>query len=261
MLQRQRAMARSVEQRRVLDAQYAAANYNLGLTRVSSGDHSEALVYFQRAVEVQPNHVDALVNLGALLARAGRAQKALVYFERAVAIDPDSLPARINLAAALNASRKYAVAVSHFEAVLAADPNHAQSHSQLARALLELGKIEAAAGHLQRAVELNPTDVAASITLAWLESTSPHDSLRDGAHALELAERLLTSGRVSRLILLDVLAAAQAESGNFAAAEATLSEAIRQLGDRNPSASQTLRSRLTEYQAGTPHRDADGKYP
>ena len=103
--------------------------------------------------------------------------------QRAVDLRPDSIPARVNLAAALSASDEFAAAVTHYEAILSTDPNNASAHAQLARCLVELSQIEFAVEHLRAAVRLNPNDFAATLTLAWLQATSPDEAVRDGASA------------------------------------------------------------------------------
>jgi tetratricopeptide (TPR) repeat protein/thiol-disulfide isomerase/thioredoxin len=260
-MQRQRTRARTDAERQELDRQFAAASFDLGLALMSSGDAAEARAHFQRAVDVQPKHVGALVNLGALLARSGQQELAVEYLARAVAADPASLPARTNLAAALGTRGRFADALPHYRVILAAEPDNAQAHSRMARALLELNDAPAATVHLKQAVELNSQDFAATLCLAWIQATSPHDELRDGAHAVRLARRLNSVTGGGNASLLDLLAAAYAEQGDFAAASATLSQALSRLGTRNADVRRLWQSRLQEYERHQPHRDPDGKYP
>jgi tetratricopeptide (TPR) repeat protein len=261
VIQRQLAGAHTDEQRKELTEQFAAANFNLGMTLVSSGDFTEAADYFRRAVEIKPDHVEALINMGAVFGRARKLDMAVKTLQRAVELSPASIPARVNLAAALTASGEFPAAVPHYEAILSAEPNNASAHSQLARSLVELGRIEAAAKHLDTAVRLNPHDYAATLTLAWLQSTSTINAVRDGRNAVTLAQRLDSASRGQNLMILDVLAAAFAEQGDFESAKATLHNAIALVGDRNPSVRQILLGRLKQYEAQQPHRDEDGKYP
>jgi tetratricopeptide (TPR) repeat protein len=261
VIQRQLATAQTDDQRRELTEEYAAANFNLGMTLVSSGDLAEAASYFQRTLELEPDHVEALINLGALLGRAQRLEPALKMLERAVELRPDSIPARVNLAAALTSKSDFASAAPHYEAILSAEPNNASAHSQLARSLVELGQIEVAAGHLDSAVRLNPGDVAATLTLAWLQATSPIEAVRDGTSAVELAQRLQSASGGENPMVLDVLAAAFAEQGDFESAKTTIQKALRHLGDRNPAVQQSFLARLKQYESSQPHRDEDGKYP
>jgi tetratricopeptide (TPR) repeat protein/thiol-disulfide isomerase/thioredoxin len=260
-LERRRSRARSDAERAELDRQFAAANFDLGLAMLSSGDQAEAMAYFQRAVAVQSSHVGALTNIGALLARGGQPRQAVDYLQRALDADPESQSARTNLAAALGALERFADAAAQYRVILKAEPDDAQAHAQLARILLEQGDAAAAIDHLQRAVELNPQEFAASVSLAWIRATSPHDSMRDGAQALQLAQRLLRSTRGRNAIVLDLLAAAQAEQGDYAAATATLNQALSRLGPRQTSTRRLWQTRLQQYQQRKPYRDPDGRYP
>jgi len=261
MLQRQLAGARTDRERQELTEQFAAANFNLGMTLVSSGDFAEAANYFQRTIELKPDHVEALINLGAVFGRARNVDMAVKTLQRAVEVSPDSIPARVNLAIALSASGEFAATIPHYEAILSAEPNSANAHAHLARALIELGRIEPAAEHLKTAVRLNPHDFAATLTLAWLQATSPLDEVRDGASALELAQRLNSASRGENLMVLDVLAAAFAEQRDFESAKAMMRDAVARVGDRNASVRETFLTRLKQYEAREPHRDEDGKYP
>jgi tetratricopeptide (TPR) repeat protein len=261
MFERLVAGTQTEEQRQELTEQFAAAYFNLGMTLVSSGDIAEAADHLQRTIELQPNHLEALINLGAVYGRARNLEMAVKTLERAVELNPNSIPARVNLASALSASGEFAAAIPHFEAILQAEPNSANAHAHLGRALIELRRIEPAAEHLKTAVRLNPQDFAAALTLAWLQATSPIDAVRDGASALELAQRLKSSTGGANVMVLDVLAAAFAEQGDFESAQATMHDAVALLGDRNPSVRDTLLTRVKEYEANQPHRDNDGKYP
>jgi tetratricopeptide (TPR) repeat protein len=261
MLPRLLAGARTDEQRGELTEQFAAANFNLGMTLVSSGDFAEAANYFQRTIELEPNHLEALINLGAVLGRNRSPELASKMLERAVELNPESIPARVNLAAALNASGEFEAAVPHYEAILSAEPNNAHSHAHLARSLIELGRIEPAAEHLKTAIRLNPQDVAATLSLAWLQATSPIDAVRDGGNAVTLAQRLHARSRGENLMVTDVLAAALAEQGDFASARDMMRDVAARLGERNASARLIFLARLKQYESRQPHRDEDGKYP
>ncbi len=261
MIQQQIAGARTEDERQQLTDQLADSHFNLGMTLVSSGDFAEAANYFQRTIELEPDHVEALINLGGLFGRARNLELAVKTLQRAVELSPDSIPARVNLAAALSASGDFAAAVPHYEAIVSAEPNNASAQAQLARCLVELAQIESAVEHLLVAVQLNPNDFAATLTLAWLQATSPKDAIRDGASALNLAQRLHSASGGENLMVLDVLAAAYAEQGDFASAKATMLDAVARVGENNPSVRQILLARQKQYEANQPHRDEDGKYP
>lgn len=101
------------------------------------------------------------------------------------------------------------------------------------RACRELGAALSAAAHdaearraFDCALDVDANDREAALELAWLLATSPGDRKgTDGTTALRLAEAAV-AGRPPDASDLDVLAAAQAATGDFAAAEATAKRAL-----------------------------------
>ncbi|KAF4656772.1 Tetratricopeptide repeat protein 14 [Perkinsus chesapeaki] len=55
----------------------------------SGGDLEEALVYYDSALELDPNHADALVAKGAALTSQGKYNEAIKCFDRALRVRPD----------------------------------------------------------------------------------------------------------------------------------------------------------------------------
>ena len=88
---------------------------------------------------------------------------------------------------------------------------------------IDNGRFSEAIHKYEQAIRLkpNPSDISTSKArrwaqnnLAWLLATCSHDSVRDGARALTLAEQLVTS-YPRDVAYLDSLAAAYAEVGRF----------------------------------------------
>lgn len=72
-----------------------------------------------------------------------------------------------------------------------------------------------AVSYLERAVEMDPNAVSALHLLAWLRATAAEHTIRDGKKALELAEKACLRTGYRDPNLLDTLAAAYAEIGQF----------------------------------------------
>ena len=75
------------------------------------------------------------------------------------------------------------------------------------------------------AIQVRPGDAVLLGGMAWLLATSPAASLRDGAKAVELAQRAARLPGVRKAESLDTLAAAYAEAGRFPEAVKTAEEA------------------------------------
>jgi tetratricopeptide (TPR) repeat protein len=89
--------------------------------------------------------------------------------------------------------------------------------------------------------------------LAWILSTCADASLRDGKRAVELATHACELTGRKNAWLLDTLAAAFAETGDFKAAVETQREALKLLG-KQAAIEKEFRDRLESYEAKRPFR-------
>jgi hypothetical protein len=102
-------------------------------------------------------------------------------------------------------------------------------------------------------LQLNPQSDAAN-NLAWLLATAPQDELRNGEEALRLARQLNQVNQ--RPEVLDTLAAAYAETGDFDAAAQTAETAIMRASlAKQTKLEQEIRARLELYQQHKPYRE------
>ena len=69
------------------------------------------------------------------------------------------------------------------------NPNDSAAHFILAQVAGHLGRADEAVSHLNEALRLNPDYAEAMNNLAWTLATCPETNLRNGARAVELAER------------------------------------------------------------------------
>jgi hypothetical protein len=96
-------------------------------------------------------------------------------------------------------------------------------------------------------------DLVALNNLAWILSTSSDPAHRDGRRAVGLAERAVLLTERKDPGMLDTLAAACAEAGEFGKAAEALREAIGICQDENHKGKYNVRLKL--YEANTPLRD------
>ena len=91
--------------------------------------------------------------------------------------------------------------------------------------------------------------------LAWLLATCPYAELRNGTSAVSYAERAVGLTHRKNAALLDTLAAAWAESGDFAKAISVQKEAIALLQDEKEK--KDFASRLKLYESNKPYHEAE----
>jgi hypothetical protein len=120
-----------------------------------------------------------------------------------------------------------------------------------------MGNRRLAARHFAAAVAGRQDEPFLLNRLGWLLATSPEDDVRDGARAVEVAERAVRITRRDDATSLDTLAAAYAETGRFDAAVAAAREAITVATRKGPAALlPELNARLVAYQARQPSRES-----
>ena len=109
--------------------------------------------------------------------------------------------------------------------MLGDDPNDFAANLGLATALPHLGRNAEAKTHLKTAVQNCPDEPEALNNLAWTLATSDTAELRDGPHAVQLAERACKLTGYREIIMVGTLGAAYAEAGRFEDAIATAQKA------------------------------------
>ena len=187
------------------------------------GDRQKALALFERAVNVDPNHVGAHLNFGAALLATGRPGLARRHFELSVELEPDNAQARFNLGTFFGSYEEDGPAVEHLSRAVELDPELDRARFNLANALRRQGRCREAGAHYARVLSKDPANRAARFgqadcfvaTNRWAEALSalreaeiaaaddarllslharllsccPDDGIRDGAKAVELASR------------------------------------------------------------------------
>jgi tetratricopeptide (TPR) repeat protein len=117
----------------------ARAEFERGLDLEGDAPDQARLAY-ARAVELDPELVDAYVNLGRLVHEAGRAAEAAALYEAALKRCPDDAVVHFNLAIALEDSEGPNAALLEYQRALDLDPDFADAHFNLAGLCELLGR-------------------------------------------------------------------------------------------------------------------------
>ncbi len=163
---------------------------------------------------------------GLRLVTKQRVPDAIRHLEKAVALAPNHADSRLNLASLLQRVNQPDKAIGHFRELARQQPGSAPVHFFLANALQSRGFTGEAIASYRTAHQLKPGSPATN-NLAWMLATSRDDSLRNGAEALTLAELVCRGAGANDPLLLNTLAAAYAETGQFDKAVATTEAALK----------------------------------
>ncbi len=235
---------------------FAEAHNGLGSALIQTGRGDEAITHFQKALELQPDFAEARYNLGNAFFQKGQLDRAMIHYQMALELQPDHAGIHNNLGWILLQNGRVDEAITHFQAALKIQPDIAPIHVNLAIALLRKGQAREAVAQYEAALKLQRDNVRALSDLARLLATWPDAAVRDGAQAVELAQRANRLSNGQDPAILQTLAAAFAEAGQFSQSVATAQRALR-LADSPPNRelADAIRSQIELYQARKPFRD------
>ncbi|MCY2925442.1 MAG: tetratricopeptide repeat protein, partial [Planctomycetota bacterium] len=237
------------------DPDHADAHYNLAAFLQQTGKLPEAIEHYEQALRINPD-LAKTTNVTAALAGARKAVAAIERCRQALRARPDDPEARNNLGAELSQCGQTAQAIEQFEQALRARPDYAEAHYNLALARERTGAIPEAIAHYTQALQRKGDLLPALNNLAWLLATQNDPSLRNGPEAVRLAERACQLTGRKQGALLDTLAAAYAQAGQFPDAIAAAQEALALVQAANqPASAADIQSRLSGYRAGHAFRD------
>ena len=181
----------------------------------------EAVLDYRKALEINPNFPEAINNLGYCYLQTGQVDDAITQFEKVAKLQPNFAPEYANLGDAFHRKGAAGEAIANY----------------------------------QKAIELRPQFTTVMQKLAWILSTWPDASIRNGTKAVELAEQAsqLTRGRDAGI--LRTLAAAYAETGRYSEAVSTAREAMAlATGKSDAALASKLEKEIGTYQSNAPCR-------
>ena len=134
--------------------------------------------------------------------------------------------AHFNLAAELIKQQRFGDAIEQYEATVRIRPRYPHAQCNLASALNHEGQTAEAIPHYYAALKYDRDDRFALNNLAWLRATCRRSGFRNGAEAVELAQRAVRLSNGREAALIGTLAASYAEAGRFPEAVQTARQAI-----------------------------------
>lgn len=258
-----------------------------------NGERQKALPMFEKIVKVHPRFTPGRLSLAVHLQNEGRYAEAIAQNKAALAIDPGLVVAHQNLGNCYFDQQDLPKALQHYSTFLEALPEDAETlhkvgvihelQDQPAEAEKFYRKAVAAQPqearyhfslggylHRQNKADLAASDLAARQVLeglllkkdwpqaagdmAWALATSKDQQKRNGPWALLLARNACLATNESDARLLDIQAAALAETGQYPAAVSMARKALAAARKSGPESLATdIEARLQLYEAGQPY--------
>ena len=133
---------------------------------------AKAEEHFRKAIELNPNHVQAYLGYGKYLAIINRTRDAAEMAEQAIRLDPLSASTHAAAGEVFHASRKYGRASELLHTAVTLHPDGTQYQVQLACIYGGAGDFEKAHEYIDRAIHRSGGDLRAQAIQAWLNTQS-----------------------------------------------------------------------------------------
>jgi len=220
-------------------------NFFLGNAFWVSGNLDEAAKNYRSVLRSAPNSEDVHYRLGYILCLQKKWPEAGIQFNEVLRLDPNNPFVRKFLGDALSAQEKFTDAEAEYSTALQLNPGDPVIEQALEK------------NRYLETLHLKPDSPEVLNNLAWMLATSTNADMRDGARAVQLAERACELTHHQKTIYLGTLAAAYAEAGRFDDAISTAQKACALASE---SGDQNLLKRNQEllvlYRAHQPYHEA-----
>jgi tetratricopeptide (TPR) repeat protein len=269
-------------------AQVSSSLTNRGNAYAAKGDVYKALRDYDEAVKLNPKSAGAYVDRALVLVRLGDLEGAMKDYGQAITANPKQWQAYFNRAAELRDRGKLREAVDDLNNVMELNPEFAGAYMNRADIYIRQGELDKAAADYNAALLRDPKladvyiaranifiqkrnyqqavrDLQAAVqmktkrpervlnSLAWLRATCPEAEIRNGKEAVELALKACELSEWKDWGIIDTLAAAYAEQGDFDRA-IKYQKQVLQIG-KSSNDYDKIKQHLALYEQHTPYRE------
>jgi len=151
-----------------LEPNNSRAWFLLGLAHDYRENIDQAIDCYLKAIELYPDYLEALVNLGTDYTKIGDLDKAVACFTEALDIKPDYIEAMVNLGQVYLERDNPEEAIDVCSRALLFTSEYQPTYTTLGRAYLQLNDHDKATEFFEKALELKPNDYETYNFLAWV---------------------------------------------------------------------------------------------
>jgi tetratricopeptide (TPR) repeat protein len=234
---------------------------NQGITAASQKKYDEALRFYDHGLQSHPgvrNRAVLLCNRATTLGHLERREESGRDYDEAIRLDPNFFQAYFNRGINHRELGRIPEAIRDFSEALRLNPKFAPAYVDRAAIYLHQNNAGAAYADWLKVLEnIDTVEVEHRPRIlndiAWWLATSPAKLCRDGKTALRAAMQACELSHWTRSDVLDTLAAAYAETGDFGSAISWENQAL-QLTPASSPQHDIMKQRLRLYQQRKPYR-------
>ncbi len=241
-----------------LHAQDVALYVNRGNVWQTKGKYDKAIEAYDEAIRINPKVPQEFSNRGLAWRFKGEYDKAIADCSAALRLKPNYLSAYVNRGVSYSDKGDYDKAIADFTEVIRLRPTFGMGYFNRGNAWKNKGEYDKAIADYNKSIEVDPDDPRAYNILAWFQATCPDKQFRDGEKAIRNATRAYDLDNGQHWNLIDTLAAANAEIGDFNKAREWLAKAVELAGKDELTTEkdrQKLSSRQELFKQNKPYRE------
>jgi tetratricopeptide (TPR) repeat protein len=235
------------------DAENYSTRANL---EVQTRQYEKATTDYGKAQRLEPSKLQYAYAIAQIYKYLGHFDDEISFCKKLAAEHPKEADAHACIADGYYHKGELTNAIAAMGGAIQARPDSAMLYSQRATLEITAGLGPQAQADIEKVPTLQPNDPQANNYAAWLLSTTPQADVRDPAKAIAFATKAckLTSWKNAQV--LDTLAAAHADNGDFSQAVKWQQYALKVAGSSRPEpVLKEMHERLALYQDHTAYRD------
>ena len=151
-----------------VNPEHFQAIFLLGSLSAQINKYDKAIQLLQKAIQINPNHADSYFNLGNVFKDIGDHSNAANYFQKAIQINPAYAAAYNNLGIVLNISGQRQQSIDCYKKAIEINPAYAGAYNNLGNVYNETGMYPEAIECYQKAINLDSNYIDAQKNLHLL---------------------------------------------------------------------------------------------
>ena len=166
--------------------------YEKGYASVMSGDHSNAINAFTKAIELEPKYTGAYITRGIAYGELGNYRQAIENFKKAIELNPELTEAYYNRGLAYGSLGNHRQAIEDYSKAIELNPKDEGTYNNRGATYGSLGNYRQAIEDYNRAIELNPklTKAYYNRSITYYRLGKYDQSIKDYNKAIELNPKI-----------------------------------------------------------------------
>lgn len=140
--------------------------FNLGNTYQQAGKLEEAIVCYQQALRLNPNHAESLSNLGTVFQQQGKLEEAVDSFTKALRLKPESPEIFCNLGDVMRENMQFDTAIECIRNAIRINPDLSNAYLNLGRVYQDIASPQKAMENFQKALAISPDHLETLVSLS-----------------------------------------------------------------------------------------------